>query len=98
VEIINGVPMTGHVVVINDGIYNFVDLRRRLVTEGQAQSTGRYSQPNKARTPSSGQSRHKIECFEIREKGHLLADVPSFMSGALHAIERSWTHAKRNRP
>jgi hypothetical protein len=69
------------VVVIKDEIYNFVDLRHRLVVEGQAQSTGRYSRPNKARTPSSGQSLHTIKCFEIREKGHLLASVPSFISG-----------------
>src|SRR5262249_23526179 len=34
-------PMTGHVVVLNGEIYNFRDLRRRLVAEGQEfQSTG----------------------------------------------------------
>jgi asparagine synthase (glutamine-hydrolysing) len=34
-------PVTGHVVVFNGEIYNFADLRRRLVAEGQAfNSTG----------------------------------------------------------
>jgi asparagine synthase (glutamine-hydrolysing) len=34
-------PMTGHVIVFNGEIYNFADLRRRLVAEGQAfRSTG----------------------------------------------------------
>src|SRR3974390_2385436 len=34
-------PVTGHVVVLNGEIYNFGDLRRRLVAEGQEfQSTG----------------------------------------------------------
>ena len=34
-------PVTGHVVVFNGEIYNFADLRRRLVAEGQKfQSTG----------------------------------------------------------
>src|SRR3984893_4662900 len=34
-------PVTGHVVVFNGEIYNFGDLRRRLVAEGQEfQSTG----------------------------------------------------------
>jgi asparagine synthase (glutamine-hydrolysing) len=34
-------PVTGHVVVFNGEIYNFADLRRRLLAEGQAfQSTG----------------------------------------------------------
>src|SRR5215470_12670466 len=34
-------PVTGHVVVFNGEIYNFVDLRRRLMAEGQQlQSTG----------------------------------------------------------
>jgi asparagine synthase (glutamine-hydrolysing) len=34
-------PVTGHVVVLNGEIYNFSDLRRRLVAEGQEfQSTG----------------------------------------------------------
>jgi asparagine synthase (glutamine-hydrolysing) len=34
-------PVTGHVVVLNGEIYNFADLRRRLVAEGQEfQSTG----------------------------------------------------------
>ena len=34
-------PVTGHVVVFNGEIYNFGDLRRRLVAEGQAfESTG----------------------------------------------------------
>jgi asparagine synthase (glutamine-hydrolysing) len=34
-------PVTGHVVVLNGEIYNFGDLRRRLVAEGQGfQSTG----------------------------------------------------------
>ena len=34
-------PVTGHVLVYNGEIYNFVDLRRRLVAEGQElQSTG----------------------------------------------------------
>src|SRR5262245_57528278 len=34
-------PVTGHVVVLNGEIYNFRDLRRRLVAEGQKfQSTG----------------------------------------------------------
>src|SRR5499425_1519976 len=34
-------PVTGHVVVFNGEIYNFGDLRRRLVAEGQQlQSTG----------------------------------------------------------
>jgi asparagine synthase (glutamine-hydrolysing) len=34
-------PVTGHVLVYNGEIYNFVDLRRRLVAEGQQlQSTG----------------------------------------------------------
>src|SRR5271163_2797544 len=81
-EIIAGVPMTGHVVVFNDQIYDFIDLRRRRVAEGQAQSTGRYSRPNRTRTSPSGPSRHWIRCFEFRGKRHLLAEVPSFMSGA----------------
>src|SRR5580704_10503095 len=34
-------PVTGHVLISNNEIYNFVDLRRRLVAEGQdLQSTG----------------------------------------------------------
>src|ERR1700694_352319 len=34
-------PVTGHVVAFNGEIYNFLDLRRRLVAEGQDfQSTG----------------------------------------------------------
>lgn len=34
-------PVTGHVIVYNGEIYNFVDLRRRLIAEGQElQSTG----------------------------------------------------------
>ena len=34
-------PVTGHVVVFNGEIYNFADLRRRLLAEGQTfQSTG----------------------------------------------------------
>src|ERR1700680_1233793 len=34
-------PVTGHVVVLNGEIYNFSDLRQRLVAEGQEfQSTG----------------------------------------------------------
>lgn len=34
-------PVTGHVIVFNGEIYNFRDLRRRLIAEGQEmQSTG----------------------------------------------------------
>jgi hypothetical protein len=79
-EIITGVPMTEHVVVFNDEIYTFVDLRCRPVAEWPAQSTGRYSRPNRARMSPSGPSRHGIKGFEFRERRHLLADVPSFMS------------------
>jgi hypothetical protein len=81
-EIMTGVPMTGHVVVFNNEIYYSGDLRRRLVADGQAQSTGRYSRPNQARTLPSGKFRHRIRRFEFREKRHLLANVPSFTSGA----------------
>src|ERR1700726_453713 len=33
-------PVTGHVVVLNGEIYNFGDLRRRLMAEGQAAERG----------------------------------------------------------
>jgi phosphoserine phosphatase len=82
-EIMTEVPMTGYVVVFNDEFYNFIDLRRRRVADGQAQSTGRRYRPNQARALPSGPSRHVIGCFEFREKRHLLANVPSFMSGVV---------------
>jgi hypothetical protein len=106
-EIITGVPMTGHVVVFNDETYSFVGLRRRLMAEGQAQFTGRYSRPNRARTSPSGPLRHRIKCFEFRENRHLLANAPSFMSiaptchydappdAALAAVPGAWGTGSR---
>ncbi len=62
-------------VVFNDGIYDFVNPRRRPVAEGQARASGRYFRPNQAR---ASLLTHLVKGSNALPR---LTDPPNFLSG-----------------
>ena len=71
-------PVTGHVVVLNGEIYNFGDLRRRMVAEGQEfQSTGDTAVMLRARPTRARRGELAARYVRLRLLGSEAAAAPA---------------------